>query len=127
MARGRLRSALAAAAWCTAACGSSDGTLLNLPGPTETRPSDVPPAVLPGQQVFAEGQVLLVRLTLPPEALLELEEHGDDEVYVATQARLEGRGRPAATFAEIGVRLKGSTSLHHCWDDFGGERSYADE
>jgi hypothetical protein len=34
---------------------------------------------------------------------------------------------PAAEFAEIGVRHKGSYSLHHCWDEFDGVRSYADE
>jgi len=85
------------------------------------------PAGLPGQHVFADGQVLDVELTLPAESLQQLEEHGDEERYVAATLRLQGRGQPAAEFAEIGVRLKGSWSLHHCWEEFGGVRSYADE
>ena len=57
----------------------------------------------------------------------ELEEHGNREEYVASAATLSGTDFPAVSFDEIGVRHKGSFSLHHCWDEFDGVRSHADE
>jgi hypothetical protein len=130
MVRRRLRSALVAATLGSAACGDGSGSALRereRPGLTEPPVNEAPSAGLPGQRVFADDQVLEVRLTLPPEALRQLEAHGDAEEYVSAEARLQGRGQPASEFAEIGVRHKGSWSLHHCWDDFGGVRSYAEE
>ena len=82
---------------------------------------------LPGEQAFADGQVLTVQLTMDPALFRELEEHGVREQYVATAARLEGTGVGRVEMAEVGVRLKGSYTLHHCWDDFGGVRSYLAE
>src|SRR5687767_10969493 len=87
--------------------------------------SAVPSAsTLPGDAVFAEGQVLDVRLTLDPTAFTQLEEHGNLEQYVPSAARLEVAGQSAVELAEVGVRYKGSYSLHHCWDEFGGVRSH---
>lgn len=82
---------------------------------------------LPGATVFADDQVLEVRLTLAPELVTELEEHGNREEYVPGAARLVSSGQPAVELASIGVRHKGAWTLHHCWDDFGGARSYAAE
>jgi hypothetical protein len=83
--------------------------------------------VLPGDELFRAGKVLEVRLSLPPELLRELEEHGDREKYVSASVRLELQGEPALELGQIGVRYKGDYSLHHCWDESGGVRSYADE
>jgi hypothetical protein len=85
------------------------------------------PPGLPGANALADDQLLEVWLTLPPAALLELEEHGNLETYMPATAQLKSAGQPSIELGEIGVRHKGSYSLHHCWDEFGGVRSYADE
>lgn len=82
-----------------------------------------PPGGLPGDGLFAAGNVLEVRLSLDPAALGELEEHGNREEYVPSSVRLASSSGAGATFGEIGVRYKGSYSLHHCWDEFGGVRN----
>jgi spore coat protein H len=85
------------------------------------------PPGLPGANALADDQLLEVWLTLPPAALSELEEHGNLEAYLPATAQLKSAGQPLIDLGEIGVRHKGSYSLHHCWDEFGGVRSYADE
>jgi hypothetical protein len=77
--------------------------------------------------LFSEERVLEVRLTMSAASWQELEEHGNREEFVASAATLSGTDFPAVTFDEIGVRHKGSYSLHHCWDEFDGVRSHADE
>ena len=78
----------------------------------------------PGATVFADGQLLEVRLTLVDADRLELEEHGDKEEYVPAAARLTVAGLAPVELPEVGVRHKGNWTLHHCWDDFGGVRSH---
>jgi hypothetical protein len=79
---------------------------------------------LPGDAVFAGAQVLDVELTIAPADHQQLEEHGDLEQYVPASVRLGSAEQPGVEFAQVGVRHKGSYSLHHCWDDFDGVRSY---
>jgi hypothetical protein len=81
----------------------------------------------PGDRVFADGQILEVRLALADADRLELDEHGDREAYVPARVRLTSAGQDPLELPEIGVRHKGNWTLHHCWDDFGGERSYDDD
>jgi spore coat protein H len=81
----------------------------------------------PGDVFFAEERVLDVRLTMSQANWQELEDHGNREQFVASAATLSGSDFPAVSFDAIGVRHKGSYSLHHCWDEFGGVRSHADE
>jgi hypothetical protein len=125
-------------------CGQ-DHTLLHVPGfvpaqaadsvpPSVLPPSTLPPSTpppssmaLPGEEAFADGQVLTVQLTMDPASFRELEEHGNREQYVVAAARLEGAGLGRVELAELGVRHKGSYTLHHCWDNFGGVRSYLAE
>lgn len=122
---------LLGAAVLMASCGANkDG--LSRPLEVSTGPAREPsaaevPAPLPGDELFVDGQVLEVRLTLAPELLRELEEHGDQERYVPALARLALKGHAPQELGEIGVRYKGDYSLHHCWDQSGGVRSYADE
>lgn len=122
---------LVGVALLAAACGANKEGLSRPPevsaSPVLDEPAPEPPEVLPGAELFIEGKVLEVRLTLATELLRELEEHGDREEYVAATARLQLQGEAARELGEIGVRYKGDYSLHHCWDQFGGVRSYADE
>lgn len=80
----------------------------------------------PGDVLFA-APLLDVHLTLEAAALQELEQHGNLEQFVPASLRIEHPGAPALDFARVGVRHKGSYTLHHCWDEFGGVRSYADD
>ncbi len=121
MATSRLRPPALAVSCALSACGGNNGAA---PVDTVDRRGPAGGEALPGQTVFAEGEFLEVRLTIAPEQLLSLNEHGDAEQYVAASARLQGVAQPAVELAEIGVRHKGSYSLHHCWDEFGGVRSY---
>jgi spore coat protein H len=82
---------------------------------------------LPGDAVFHEDEILDVRLSLDPAVWNDLEEHGNREEYVLASGTLRGRRIAATEFVELGVRHKGAYSLHHCWDDFDGVRSYAGE
>ncbi|HTV25427.1 MAG TPA: CotH kinase family protein [Polyangiaceae bacterium] len=91
-----------------------------------------PGSGLPGAEVFAAGQYLDVDLTIAAADLQQLEEHGNLEEYVAASVRIERGGQPGleaarVELAQVGVRHKGNYSLHHCWDDFGGARSYEAE
>jgi len=86
-----------------------------------------PQKPLPGSALFTDDRVLEVRLTLAESDWQELEEHGDREEFVPAAATLSGNDFAAVSFDEIGVRHKGSYSLHHCWDEFDGVRSHADE
>jgi spore coat protein H len=81
---------------------------------------------LPGDAVFGSAQVLDVELTIAPADYEQLEEFGNLEQYVPAAVRL-ARGASPVELAQVGVRHKGSYSLHHCWDEFGGVRSYASE
>lgn len=82
-------------------------------------------ASLPGDQVFAStSSVLEVRLELDDDDWTDLEEHGNLENYVPGTGTVKVAGGPSATFAKLGVRHKGAWSLHHCWDNNGGVRSY---
>jgi spore coat protein H len=93
--------------------------------PSSTTPdASATPDRVPGDALFADGQVLEVRLTLLAADLLELDEHGDREEYMPAQAELASTGGAAVQMPEIGVRHKGNWTLHHCWDDFEGVRSY---
>lgn len=83
-------------------------------------------AAAPGDVVFA-ARLLDVHLTLQAADLQELDEHGNLEQFVPASLRVEREGVPAIAFEQVGVRHKGSHTLHHCWDDFGGVRSYADD
>jgi spore coat protein H len=82
---------------------------------------------LPGQRLFAGREVLEVRLTIDAAALTELEEHGDREEYLPASVQLARAGMESVDVAEVGLRHKGSYSLHHCWDQFGGVRSHEAE
>lgn len=81
----------------------------------------------PGDAFFMKERVLEVRLTMLAANWQELEDHGNREEYVASAATLSGTDFASVSFDEIGVRHKGSYSLHHCWDEFDGVRSRADE
>jgi hypothetical protein len=94
------------------------------PDTSSAAETSTPPEPLPGDTVFADGQILEVRLTILAADLLELEEHGDREEYVPAEARLTSSGAAPELLPEIAVRHKGNWTLHHCWDDFEGVRSY---
>lgn len=82
---------------------------------------------LPGDNTFSSDGVLEVRLTIAKAIWKNLEEHGDLETYVAASGSVGLEGGDSESFAKVGIRHKGAYSLHHCWDDFGGVRSYEDE
>lgn len=111
------------------------GSGLGCSGGEGTLPRDpvVPPVVdpvipgVPGENTFADGQMLDVRLTMDPAVYADLEAHGDREEYVPAAATLQRSGQGVVSLASIGVRHKGSYSLHHCWDEFDGVRSRIDE
>ncbi len=126
------RRTAVSAALLSAACGANKDGLSRPPDVSASPAREAPAAQaadapLPGAELFIEGRVLEVRLTVAPELLRELEERGNQEKYVRASARLELRGQAAQELPEIGVRYKGDYSLHHCWDESGGVRSYADE
>jgi spore coat protein H len=78
----------------------------------------------PGDRLF-DAPLLDVYLTLETSALRELDEHGNLEQFVPASVRVEREGAAPVAFERLGVRYKGSYTLHHCWDDFGGVRSHA--
>jgi spore coat protein H len=86
-----------------------------------------PGSGLPGDAVFVGAHVLDVELTLAPADYAQLEEHGNLEEYVLASVRLGRDDQPAVALEQVGVRHKGNHSLHHCWDEFDGVRSYAAE
>lgn len=118
---------VALAAWGALACGDEDSSALVGPGAFAGSGGSGAislPGGLPGDEVFEQGTLLEVRLTMDPAAFRELEEHGNRERYVPTAARLIRAGKQDVELASMGVRHKGAYSLHHCWDEFGGVRSY---
>lgn len=82
---------------------------------------------LPGANVFREDEILEVTLALDPAVWNDLEEYGNREEYVVASGSVRGVRVAPVEFVELGVRHKGAWSLHHCWDDFGGVRSYVAE
>jgi spore coat protein H len=95
--------------------------------PSEPDPvTQLPAAGIGGNLFAADDTVLEVRLTLEEADRQSLELDGDDEEYLPAAAALSV---PAgqARLARIGVRHKGAYSLHHCFDDRTGIRSYAQE
>jgi spore coat protein H len=85
------------------------------------------PEATAGEHTFAPNNIIEVRLTLPAKTWQSLEEHGNLERYVRAAATLTNGGGFETELAEVGLRHKGAWSLHHCWDDFGGVRSYLNE
>ncbi len=77
---------------------------------------------LPGARLFASPNVLHFAFTLPAENWTQLSEHGDEEAYVQASVELDDPAFVAS--GAVGLRHKGNWTLHHCWDDFGGQRSY---
>lgn len=92
-------------------------------GDESSAPVDEP---TPGNVVFATDQVLDVAITLSPANLTDLEEHGNLEVYLEGEVTISGTGFPTYSATGVGVRHKGSYSLHHCWDE-DGVRNYENE
>lgn len=72
---------------------------------------------LPGNVVFAADQVLDIDITLSPASLTNLEQHGNLEAYLPGEVTISGAGFETYSATGIGVRYKGSYSLHHCWED----------
>ena len=93
------------------------------PDPADSTPL---PAAGIGGNVFGDETVLEVRLTLGAADSDALELDGDDETYLPAAATL---AVPAGSqqLARIGIRHKGAYSLHHCFDEQTGIRSYAQE
>ena len=96
------------------------GATPNQPDPNE------PPltAAEIGARVFGDESVIEVRLTLSDADRLSLELHGDEEEYFPAQASLTTTAGASKQLSQIGVRHKGAYSLHHCFDDRTGARSY---
>jgi hypothetical protein len=93
MMRGRLcRQALVLTALGFVACGGGESSTPGGPAPFGgaggSGGGGSLPSGLPGDGVFADGQLLEVRLTIDAAAFRELEEHGNLEQYVPTAARL---------------------------------------
>lgn len=119
--------------------GDSDGSI-NPGGPAPSQPNQPnqpsqpdppgPGTPLPsagiGGNLFGDTTVLEVRLTLEEADRLSLELDGDEEEYLPAAAQLS-LPTGQAQLARIGVRHKGAYSLHHCFDDRTGIRSYAGE
>jgi hypothetical protein len=82
---------------------------------------------MPAAAVFADEQVIEYRLSIAPNDLAQLEEHGNLEVYLPAELELTGSEVGSLSMGSVGLRHKGAWSLHHCWDDFDGVRSYAEE
>ncbi|MGE5786422.1 MAG: CotH kinase family protein [Myxococcales bacterium] len=82
---------------------------------------------LPGAAVFADDQVVEYRVTIDPAVWAELEEHGDAEEFVQAEVSLSGSKVGEQVLGSVGIRHKGAWTLHHCWDEFGGVRSYEAE
>ncbi len=87
---------------------------------------DVGSPGLPGSVLFANDQILEVRLTLDASDQHTLEEYGVEEVYVPGRATIIGAGVSALDLPQIGVRHKGAHTLRRCWDNPLGVRSRED-
>ena len=85
------------------------------------------PNALRAAEVFAPEQVLEYRFRMPSAVAEELELHGNREEYVLSELTITGGSVGTIEFADVGLRHKGAWSLHHCWDAFGGERSFEEE
>jgi hypothetical protein len=77
--------------------------------------------------VFRQDQVLEYHVTMTEADRLYLEEHGNDEAYVPATLVVRGGEVGELDLGKVGIRHKGAYSLHHCWDNFGGVRSYERE
>ncbi|MEY2929746.1 MAG: hypothetical protein RL033_495 [Pseudomonadota bacterium] len=116
---------LAAGAACSASSPDGRGDPLGTAGTTGQGTGPEPSSeTLPGAVLFAPDQVLQIHLTLSAVDHTLLEEQGDDESYVPAQASISGTGLGSVELGEVGLRHKGSWSLHHCWDDSQGVRSH---
>ena len=93
----------------------------------ELPPEPENPDTLQAREVFAPEQVLEYRIRMPDSVAEELEREGNREEYVPAELTITGGYFGTVEFAEVGFRHKGAWSLHHCWDDFDGERSFLDE
>ena len=82
---------------------------------------------MPGDHLFSYAEVLRFDFTLAADKWQELQEHGNAEEYVQAALELGSDNVSAQAFATVGLRHKGSWTLHHCWDDNGGVRSYIGE
>lgn len=81
---------------------------------------------LPGSVLFADDQILEIRLTLDASDQHTLEEYGIEEEYVPGRATIVGAGVSALGLTSIGVRHKGAYTLRRCWDNPLGERTRED-
>ena len=63
---------------------------------------------------------------MDPALYQDMKANGKDEVYRTVSLRVRG-GNVSEDFDAVGLRYKGDYSLNHCWDDFGGVRSYSGE
>lgn len=79
--------------------------------------SSTPEPVTPGSVVFAADQVLDVYITVSPEDLVSLNEHGNAELYLPGEVTISGAGFDTYSASGVGVRHKGAYTLHHCWVD----------
>lgn len=97
---------------------SAPSTTLASSDSTDTT-SDVSSEVAspPGAVVFEEDQILDLRFTLSEQALVNLEEHGNLEVYLPAQVTIAGNNLAPFSAAQVGLRHKGAYSLHHCFED----------
>lgn len=101
--------------------GDGDGDMSQLP------PDPLIPGESPGNSVFGSYQVLEFHFWISEDDDQALEERGDEEEFVPARASVSGENFSDIEFDEVGLRHKGAWSLHHCWDDFDGMRSYEAE
>jgi len=76
--------------------------------------------------VFEPATILEYHVTMAPALYEDMKANGNDEVYRTVALQVRG-GDVSANFDAVGLRYKGDYSLNHCWDDFGGVRSYQAE
>ncbi|MBN2527733.1 MAG: CotH kinase family protein [Deltaproteobacteria bacterium] len=112
------------------ASGGDSDTSLNSPtdsdSATATESVDTTDKVTMDKQnqtVFSQDQMLAYHVTIAADDLADMEENGNDEAYREASLHVVGEGVDEM-FDKVGFRYKGAWSLHHCWDDFGGVRSY---
>jgi spore coat protein H len=79
-----------------------------------------------GAAVFDQDAVLEYRITMDPALYEDMKTNGVDEVYRKASLQVRGPGIEEDHEA-VGLRYKGDYSLHHCWDDNDGVRSYSDQ
>ncbi len=78
------------------------------------------------EAVFDPDTLLEYRVTMDPALYEDLKANGNDEVYRTAALEVRG-GDVAVDFDAVGLRYKGDYSLNHCWNDYGGVRSYSGE